>query len=84
MRWGERKLQENFEKDALFYKWTQNDRKKKKKKKTEKYEFCITVRGTFVHIVGLKSGPEIRKCMLEKLALYASFKFPPWLSSFVI
>ena len=25
--WGEGELQENFEKDALFYKGTQNDRK---------------------------------------------------------
>ena len=47
------------------------------KKKTEIYEYCITVRGTFVHVVGLKSGPDIRTRMLEKLALYASFKFPP-------
>ena len=62
MRWGERELQENFEKDALFYKWTQND-----KKKTEIYEYCITVRGTFVHVVGLKSGPDIRTRMLESL-----------------
>ena len=37
---GEGKLQENFEKDALFYEGPGM---------TEKYEYCITVPRTFVH-----------------------------------
>ena len=39
-RVGEGKLQENFEKDALFYEGP---------RMTEKYEYCITVPRTFVH-----------------------------------
>ena len=38
--WGEGKLQENLEKDALFYDGP---------RMTEKYEYCITVPRTFVH-----------------------------------
>ena len=38
---GERDLQENYEKDALFYEGTCRI--------TEKYEYCITVPRTFVH-----------------------------------
>ena len=50
--WGERELQENFEKDSLFYKGSpewQKKKEKKKKKKTEIYEYYITVRRTLVH-----------------------------------
>ena len=38
--WEEGKLQENFEKDALFYEGL---------RMTEKYEYCTTVPRTFVH-----------------------------------
>ena len=38
--WWEGKLQENLEKDALFYEGL---------RMTEKYEYCITVPRTFVH-----------------------------------
>ena len=45
IRWGrvgkEGQLQENFEKEALFYEGTQ--------KITEKYKYCFTVPRTFVH-----------------------------------
>ena len=38
--WGERELQENFEKDALFYKGTQNDRKKYMIIGLQSQDFC--------------------------------------------
>ena len=38
--WGEGELQENFQKDAVFF--------RENREMTEKYEYCSTVLGTFV------------------------------------